>query len=144
MIGYSDFDYAGCKVERKGTSGTCQLLERSLVSWSSKKQNSVALSTTEEEYILVGSCCAQLLWMKATLSDFGIKFKQVPLLCDNESAVKLTNNPVQHSRTKHIDVRHYFIRDHQQKGDICIESVAPKISLPIFSPSHLMRRGFAS
>ena len=61
--------------------------------------------------------------MKATLSDFGIKFKQVSLLCDNESAVKLTNNPVQHSRTKHIDVCHHFIRDHQQKGDICIESV---------------------
>jgi hypothetical protein len=61
--------------------------------------------------------------MKATLNDFWIKFKQVPLLCDNESVVKLTNNPVQHSRTKHIDVRHHFIRDYQQKGDICIESV---------------------
>jgi hypothetical protein len=61
--------------------------------------------------------------MKATLNDFGIKFKQVPLLCDNESAVKPTNNPVQHARTKHIYVRHHFIRDHQQKGDICIESV---------------------
>ena len=60
--------------------------------------------------------------MKATLNDFGIKFKQVPLLCDNMSVVKLTNNPVQHSRTKHIDIRHHFIRD-QQKGDICIESV---------------------
>ena len=121
MIGYSDSDYAGCKVERKSMSGTCQLLGRSLVSWSSKKQNSVALSTAEAEYISVGSCCAQLLWMKATLSDFGIKFKQVPLLCDNESVVKLTNNPVQHSRTKHIDVYHHFIRDHQQKCDICIE-----------------------
>ena len=61
--------------------------------------------------------------MKATLDDFGIKFKQVPLLCDNESVVKLTNNPVQHSRTKHIDIRHHFIRDHQQKGDISIENV---------------------
>ena len=60
---------------------------------------------------------------KATLTDFGIKFKQVPLLCDNESAMKLTNNPVQHSRTKHIDVYHHFIRDHQQNRDICIESV---------------------
>ena len=122
MIGYSDSDYAGCKVERKSTSGTCQLLGRSLVSWSSKKQNSVALSTTEAEYILAGSC-AQLLCMKPTLNDLRIKFKQVSLLCDNESVVKLTNNPVQHSRTKHIDVCHHFIRDHQQKGDICIESV---------------------
>ena len=91
------------------------------LSWSSKKQNSVALSTAKAEYILVGSCCAQLLWMKATLNDFGIKFKKVPLLCDNESAIKLTNNPVQHARTKHIDIRHHFIKDHQQKGDICIE-----------------------
>jgi hypothetical protein len=116
LIGYSDSDYAGDKVKRKSTSGTCQLLGRSLVSWSSKKQNSVALSTTEAEYIAAGSCCAQLLWMKATLRDYGINFKNVPLLCDNESAVKLTNNPVQHQRTKHIDVRHHFIRDHQKKG----------------------------
>ena len=108
------------KVERKSTSDTCQLLGRSLMSWSSKKQNRVALSTAEAEYISDGSCCAQLLWMKAALSDFGIKFKQVPLQCDNESVVQLTNNPVQHSRTKHIDVHHHFIRDYQQKGDICI------------------------
>jgi hypothetical protein len=110
LIGYSDSDYAGCKVDRKSTSGTCQLLGRSFVSWSSRKQNSVALSTAEAEYISTGSCCAQILWMKA--NDFGIKFKKVPLLCDNESAINLTNNPVQHTRTKHIDIRHHFIRDH--------------------------------
>ena len=61
--------------------------------------------------------------MKATLSDFGIKFKKVPLLCDNESAIKLTNNPVQHARTKHIDIRHHFIRDNYQKGDISMQGV---------------------
>ena len=87
------------------TSGTYQLLGRSLVSWSSKKQNSVALSTTEAEYISAGSCCAQLLWMKATLNDFGI------------------------TRTKHIDIRHHFIRDHQQKGDISIESIGTEDQL---------------
>ena len=89
LIGYSDSDYAGCKVERTSTSGTCQLLGRSLVSWSSKKQNSVALSTAKVGYIAAGSCCAQILWMKAMLKDFGIIFKQVSLLCDNESVVKL-------------------------------------------------------
>ena len=99
LVGYSDSDYVGCKIERKSTSGTYQLLERSLVSWSSKKQNSVALSTAEAKYITAGSC-AQILWMKATLSDFGIKFKKVPLLCDNESAIKLTNNPIQHAMNK--------------------------------------------
>jgi hypothetical protein len=61
--------------------------------------------------------------MKATLNDFEIKFKNIPLFCDNESVVKLTNNPVQHSRTKHIDFHHHFIRDHQQKGDISIENI---------------------
>jgi hypothetical protein len=63
------------QVERRSTSGTCQLLERSLVSWSSKKQNNVALSTAKVEYIAAGSCCAQILWMKTTFNDFGIKFK---------------------------------------------------------------------
>ena len=67
--------------------------------------------------------------MKATLNDFGIKFKKVPLLCDYESAIKLTNNPVQHARAKHNDVRHHFIRDHPQKGDICIETVGTEDQL---------------
>ena len=118
LVGYSDSDYAGCKVDRKSTSGTCQFLGHSLVSWSSKKQNSVALSTAEAEYIAAGSCCAQLLWMRQTLKDFNISFCQVPLFCDNESAIKLANNPVHHQRSKHIEVRHHFLRDHVEKGDI--------------------------
>jgi hypothetical protein len=81
LVGYSNSDFWGCKVERRSTSGTCQLLGRSLVSCSSKKQHSIALSTVEAEYIAAGSCCAQILWIKATLNDFGVKFKQLPLLC---------------------------------------------------------------
>jgi hypothetical protein len=88
------------------------------VSWSSKKQNCVTLSTAEAEYIAAGACCAQLLWMKQTLREFGCEFNRIPLFCDNESAIKLANNLVQHSRTKHIDIRHYFLRDHEAKGDI--------------------------
>jgi hypothetical protein len=118
LIGYSDSDYAGCKVDRKSTSGTCRFLGRSLVSWSSKKQTSIALSTPEAEYVVVGQCCAQLLWMRQTLRDFGYNLRKVPLLCDNESAIRMADNPVEHSRTKHIDIRHHFLRDHQQKGDI--------------------------
>jgi hypothetical protein len=112
LIGYSDSDYAGCKVDRKSTSGTCQFLGRSLVSWSSKKQTSVALSTAEAEYVAAGQCCAQLLWMRQTLQDFGYNLSKVPLLCDNESAIRMADNPVEHSRTKHIDIRHHFLRDH--------------------------------
>jgi transposase InsO family protein len=123
LIGYSDADYAGCKVDRKSTSGTCQFLGRSLVSWSSKKQNSVALSTAEAEYVAAGSCCAQLLWMRQTLKDFGCLMLKVPLLCDNESAIKIANNPVLHNRTKHIEIRHQFLRDHVTKGDIDLSHV---------------------
>ena len=93
------------------------------MSWSSKKQNSVSLSTAEAKYIAAGSCCAQLLWMTQTLIDYGIYVKHVPLLYDNESAIKIGHNPVQHSRTKHIEVRHHFIRDHVAKGDIDLKHV---------------------
>jgi hypothetical protein len=74
------------------------------VSWASKKQNSVALSTVEAEYIAAGHYCAQLLWMRQTLRDYGYKLSKVPLLCENESAIRMVDNPVEHSRTKHIDI----------------------------------------
>ena len=83
----------------------------------------MALLTAEVEYISAGSCCAQLLWMKQTLLDYGVKFDEILLLCDNESAVKIATNPVQHSRTKHIDIRHHFLRDHVNKGDIKIDGI---------------------
>jgi hypothetical protein len=124
LIGYSDADYAGCKIDRKSTSGTCQFLERSLMSWASKKQNSVALSTAEAEYIAAGHCCAQLLWMRQTLRDYGYKLSKVPLLCDKESAIRMADNPVEHCRTKHIDIWYHFLRDHQQKWDIKIAYVS--------------------
>jgi hypothetical protein len=129
LIGYSDSNYAGCKVVKNSTSGTCQFLGRSLMSWSSKKQTSIALSTAEAEYVAAGQCCAQLLWMRQTLRDFGYNMSKVPLLCDNESAICMADNPVEHSRTKHIDIRHHFLRDHQQKGDIEVFHISTKNQL---------------
>ncbi|WVZ70160.1 LOW QUALITY PROTEIN: hypothetical protein U9M48_018848 [Paspalum notatum var. saurae] len=129
LLGYSNSDHAGCKVDRKSTSGTCQFLGQSLVSWSSKKQTSVALSTAEAEYVAAGACCAQLLWMRQTLRDFDCEFSKIPLLCDNESVVKLANNPVQHARTKRIDIGHHFLRDHEAKGDIAIHHVSSENQL---------------
>jgi hypothetical protein len=96
------------------------------VSWASKKQNSVALSTVEAEYIIVGHCCAQLLWMRQILRDYGYKLSEVPLLCDNESAIRMADNPVEHSRTKHIYIRYHFLRDHQQRGDIELADIFTK------------------
>jgi hypothetical protein len=117
------------KLIEKVHPGGHHLLGRSLVSWTSKKQNSVALSTAEAEYIAVGACCTQILYMKQTLLDYGVVLEKVPLLCDNESAVKIANNPVQHSHTKHIDIRHHFLRDHVAKGDIILEGVRLKDQL---------------
>jgi hypothetical protein len=81
-----------------------------------QRKNSVALSTAEAEYIVACHCCAQLLWMRQTLRDYGYKLSNVPLLCDNESAIRMADNPVEHSLTKHIDIWYHFLRDHQQRG----------------------------
>ena len=118
LIGFSDADYAGSQVDRKSTSGACEFLGDCLVAWHSKKQTSVALSTAEGEYIAAGSCCAQILWMQQTLQDFGIFYTNIPIYCDNTSAINISKNPVMHSRTKHIDVRHHFLRDNVSKGNI--------------------------
>jgi len=123
LVGYTDADYAGCRVERKSTSGACHLFCGSLVSWSCRKQNCVALSTAEAEYIAAGSCCAQLLWLKQQVSDYGIEISSIPIKCDNTSAICLTKNPIQHSRTKHIDIRHHFIKEHVLNNDVILEFV---------------------
>jgi hypothetical protein len=115
LIGYSDADYAGCKVDRKSTSRTCQFLDRSLVSWSPKKQNSVALSMAEAEYVIASSC-AQLLWMRQTLKDYAYTMKQVPLLCDNESAINIAYNHCEYSRTKHRHPAPFLERSCNQGG----------------------------
>jgi hypothetical protein len=99
------------------------------VSWASKKQNFVALSTAKAEYIAAGHCCPQLLWMRQTLRDYGYKLSKAPLLCDNESAIRMADNPVEHSRTKHIDIQYHFLRDHLQRWGIEIAYVNTKNQL---------------
>ena len=129
LNGYTDADWAGDKDDRKSTSGACQFLGRSLVCWSSKKQNCISLSTAEAEYVAAASGCTQLLWMRQTLKEYGVTCDKVPLLCDNESAIKIAYNPVQHSRTKHIEIRNHFIRDHVARGDIELIYVPTKDQL---------------
>ena len=94
-----------------------------LISWFSKKQNSVALSTAEAEYIIARSYCAQILWIKQQLEDFGIKISKIPIRCDNTSTINLSKNLVQHSRSKHIEIRYHIIRDHVYNGDILLDFV---------------------
>ncbi|CAN0838933.1 Retrovirus-related Pol polyprotein from transposon TNT 1-94 [Linum grandiflorum] len=123
LAGYSDSDFAGCLTDRKSTSGACQFLGQSLISWSSKKQKCVALSTAEAEYLAAGSCCTQLLWLQSQLLDFSLPQTNIPLLCDNTSAINMSKNPVQHSKTKHIEIKYHFLREMVQNQTIDIQFI---------------------
>ena len=123
LVGFCDADFAGDRVERKSTSGGCHFIGQCLISWTSKKQNSIALSTAEAEYVSAASYCSQLLWVKYQLEDYSLHLHNIPIFCDNTSAINLSKNPIQHSRAKHIDIKHHFIRDYVQKGVFDIQFV---------------------
>ncbi|GKA53255.1 retrovirus-related pol polyprotein from transposon TNT 1-94 [Tanacetum coccineum] len=113
----------------KITSGGCQLQGRKLVCWSAKKQQSVAMSSAEAEYVAATGCCANILWMKSQFTDYDIIYEKVPIFCNNTSAIAISNNPVLHSRTKHNDIRYHFIRDHILKGDIELHFIPTQYQL---------------
>nr|GFA05941.1 ribonuclease H-like domain-containing protein [Tanacetum cinerariifolium] len=115
---FSDADYAGCIDTFKSTSGGAQFLREKLVSWSSKKQDCTVLSTAESEYVSLSACCAQVRWMRTQLTDYGFHFNKILIYCDSKSAIAISCNPVQHSRTKHIVVCYYSIKEHVEKGTI--------------------------
>ncbi|XP_065633282.1 secreted RxLR effector protein 161-like [Quercus suber] len=123
LAGYSDADWARCIDDRKSTSGECFYLGNNLVSWMSKKQNLVSLSRAEAEYIATRSCCAQLLWIRKLLHDYGISQDTMCVFCDNTSAINLSKNPVQHSKSKHIEIRYHFIRDLIEDKIVCLEFI---------------------
>ena len=129
IIGYFDGDWVGNIKHRKNTSCACFFVGACLVTWLSKKQNLISLSTAKAEYIVVGSCCTQLLWMKQMLSDYGIKQSTMSIHCDNSNAINISKNPVFHSWTKHIDIRHHFIRDLVEDKVISLEFVSTKHQL---------------
>ncbi|GKB29490.1 hypothetical protein Tco_0868891 [Tanacetum coccineum] len=112
---FSDSDYAGASLDRKSTTRGCQFLGSRLISWQCKKQTVVANSTTEAEYIAASHCCGQVLWIQNQMLDYGYNFMQTKIHVDNESAICVVKNPVYHSKTKHIEIRHHFIRDSYEK-----------------------------
>ena len=99
------------------------------MSWTSKKQNSVSTSTAEAEYVAAGSCCAQVLWMRNQLLDYDLQLSKVPIYFDNISAIAIANNPVLHSKNKHIEIRYHFIRDHVMNGDVELHFVPTEYQL---------------
>nr|GFA41208.1 uncharacterized mitochondrial protein AtMg00810-like [Tanacetum cinerariifolium] len=113
LTAFTDADHAGCQDTRRSTSGGVQFLGERLISWSSKRQKSAAISSTEAEYIALTGCCAQILWMRSQLSDYGLGFNKIPMYCNNKSAIALCCNNVQHSLSKHIDIRYLFINEQE-------------------------------
>ncbi|GJS51401.1 retrovirus-related pol polyprotein from transposon TNT 1-94 [Tanacetum coccineum] len=113
-----DVDHAGCVDTRKSTSGGIQFLGDKLVSWMSKKQDCTAMSSVEAEYVALSASCAQVMWMRTQLQDYGFNYNKIPLYCDSQSAIAISCNPVQHSRTKHIYTRYHFIKEQVENGII--------------------------
>ncbi|GKC66925.1 retrovirus-related pol polyprotein from transposon TNT 1-94 [Tanacetum coccineum] len=141
-IVYADSDHARDYVDRKSTSGVCTFMGCCLTSWFSKKQTALANSTTEVEYVSAYKACQPALWIKQALVDYDIKLYDIPVLCDNKGEIDLSKNPVLHSRTKHIEIHHHFLRDNLQKGNITIEKVTSKDKIADILTKPLKREPF--
>ncbi|CAH9060191.1 unnamed protein product [Cuscuta europaea] len=122
LRGYTDSDWAGCIDDRKSTSGSVFDIGSGAITWSSKKQETVALSSSEAEYVAAGAAAKQALWIGKLLKDLGCKqSNELELWCDNKSAIAMARNPAYHSRTKHIDVQYHFIRQLVAEGRIWLQ-----------------------
>nr|GEV70929.1 copia protein [Tanacetum cinerariifolium] len=139
---YVDSNHAVDYVDRKSTSGVCAFMGCCLTPWSAKKQTALAISMTEAEYVFAGKACQQALWMKQALIDYGIRLDDILIICDNKCAIDLSKNPIQHSRTKHIEIHHHFLRDNVQKGNISIEKVASEDNIADIFTKPLKREVF--
>ncbi|GKC46008.1 retrovirus-related pol polyprotein from transposon TNT 1-94 [Tanacetum coccineum] len=129
LIVFADADHVGCQDIRRSTFGSMQLFGDILVSWSSKRQKSATISSTKVEYIALSGYCAQILWMRSQLTDYVFRFNKIPMYCDNKSAIALCCNNVQHSRSKHIDIRFHFIKEHVENWVIELYFVNTKYQL---------------
>ncbi|GJR48970.1 retrovirus-related pol polyprotein from transposon TNT 1-94 [Tanacetum coccineum] len=121
--------HACCKDDCKSTSGRLQFLGEKFVSWSLKKQDCTAMSTAEAKYVSLSACCAQVIWMLIQLLGYGYKYNRIPMYCDSKSAIAISCNPVQHSKTKHIDIRYHFIKEHVEKGTVELYFVGTEYQL---------------
>ncbi|GJR26921.1 ribonuclease H-like domain-containing protein [Tanacetum coccineum] len=137
LVAYTDSDYAGATLDRKSTTGGCQFLGNRLISWQCKKQTVVATSTTEAEYVAAASCCGQVLWIQNQLLDYGYNFMHTVIYIDNTSTICIIENPVQHSKTKHIEIRHHFIRDCNTKKLIQMAKIDTQLNV-----ADLLTKGF--
>ncbi|GJT15882.1 hypothetical protein Tco_0874588 [Tanacetum coccineum] len=140
-IVYADSDLAGDYMDQKSTSGIYTFVGCCLKSWFSKKQTALAISSIEAEYISAGKACQQALWMKQALIDYDVQLDDVPIMCDNKGAINLSKTWC-NILTKHIKIRHHFLRDNVQKGHISIEKVASVDNIADILTKPLKRESF--
>ncbi|GJR99498.1 retrovirus-related pol polyprotein from transposon TNT 1-94 [Tanacetum coccineum] len=129
LTAFLDADHAGCIDTRKSTSRGIQFLGDKLVRWMSKKQDCTAMSSAEAEYVTLSGSCAQVMWMRTLLKDYGFNYNKIPLYCDSQSAIAISCNPVQQSHTKHIHTRYHFIKEQVENGIIELNIVRTEYQL---------------
>ncbi|GMP35489.1 hypothetical protein CsSME_00007899 [Camellia sinensis var. sinensis] len=141
LEGYVDSDYAGDLDKRRSTTGYLFTLAKGPVSWRSTLQSTVALSTTEAEYMAVTEAFKEAMWLHGLIEDLGIVQKHVEVFCDSQSAICLAKNQVHHARTKHIDVRFHFIREIVNEGDILLQKIGTADNPADMLTKHLRVHG---
>jgi hypothetical protein len=143
LLGYSDSDWAGSVANRKSTLGCCFTLGFGMISWISKKQSCVALSTTEAWYVATYATSHEEVWLWKLLTGlFDIAMEATCILCKNQSCMKLSENPMFHDRSKHIEIRYHYIRDIVQKGAVRLQYVATDEQLADVLTKPLSRTKF--
>ena len=127
LVGYSDSDWCGDIDDRKSTSAYVFFMGNTAFTWLSKKQSIVTLSTCEAEYVAASWCFCHAIWLRRLMSKMELEQKDATIIhVDNRSAIELAKNPVNHERSKHIDVRFHFIREHVKEGNVELKHVASK------------------
>lgn len=140
---YTDVDWARNIDDPKSTSGGAFYMGPQLVSWFSKKQSSISLSTEEAKYVIFAYCCTQLLWMMQTLLDIQIKcYPPISIVCDNISSITISKNPVMHSKAKHIPIKYHFLRGQVLEKKVKLEYVPSKEQVPDIFTKPLPRETF--
>ncbi|GKD52025.1 hypothetical protein Tco_1281001 [Tanacetum coccineum] len=142
LIAYADADHAGCNDDCKISSGGIQILTDKLVSWSSKKQDCTAMSSAKAEYVSLSACCAKVIWMRMQQLDYRFRYNKILIYCDSKNAIAISYNPVQYSRTKHINIRYHFIKEHVEKGTIELYFVGTEYQLADLFTKALSKERF--